>query len=1360
MTRIQLSKPLSKAKAGYEVVVIGSGYGASIAASRLARAGREVAVFERGREIRPGDFPRSMLEIAGDAQVQVAGTGQRLGRADGLLDFHLNDDLSVLIGCGLGGTSLINANVALESDPRLIDYHQWPAIYRNTPALLAPYYDRARKALGSAPYPETAPDLPKLAALKQSAAALGKPFYRPPINVTFETGKNAFGFDQNACNNCGDCCTGCNYGAKNTTLMNYLPDARAHGAQIFTGAEVRHLEKTAKGWNVHMQPMGGGAARVIAAELVVLGAGTMGSTEILLRSRAKGLALSKALGTRFSGNGDVLAFGYNANLNGDTDAGATRPLLRGIGAGSNAPDRPEYQPGPCIAGIIDYRSPDTPLTEGMVIEEGVMPGGLAMGFSAIFFLNEAMTGEPFRFGDTILRLNDAALVGGAITTDPMSLAKFAYDGPVARTQTYLVMSHDSSDGEITLQHDAAVVRWPNAGKDPAILRDNDILSAASDAIWADFQPNPLWQTEMGRKLVSVHPIGGCVMADSAETGVVNGHCQVFDGKGGVHDGLYVCDGAVIPGALGVNPLLTISAVAEFAVETLAKSRGWVIDYTGQRPLPAECHVPDPVKPPPAPAIGDQLQDVIDAMQAAKALIDAGHYDAARAIFKTAYAAVTDQVDSPLAPAWGVLRLMLTDKLMRALGQVFGDFLPLLEAVDAKLDVQDFAGALAVIEDAVGDFTPGLRFDERMAGAIAATGPQFGHPISDPYRIAQRRGDVAGPRAAIVGHFTVSASSMEKLLQDPNHRATLTGTVDCPTLGGRLVLDEGASFDLLRANAAEVECWNMIYCGRLKTGGVFDEKTWHFKGVKTLKRRAGSTWWTDLTTLNVDIWHGPDDSGLPAFQGIMTLGLQDLVQQATTVQTPMAQNIWESGFDIIATLIAAQWQGDLAERLQNQELRAEILREGLMIAARMGHGELLTIVQQNEVMRFGAMFAQLVFRCYGGITAYLNNFPAQDDKIAQHRAMRLPAPQTHIPMVGDKALGLTRYQGGTLGPVILAPGFGVTAASYAMDTTDENLTEFLVARGYDVWLFDYRGSPALDASREPFTIDDLAQHDWPAAVAMVRAVTGAADVQVIAHCFASTSVLMALLAGMKGVRSVISSQTSLHPITSWFNYTKADTHLASLLAHGVPKSMLGLLGQMGLPPDITDMLEHGLKTIDMTSVSDPAAPHYASAKALDAMLWHVPFPGEMPCYNPVCHRVFGIFGASYAHDQLNEATHTALGRVFGEISTEPFLQLAQILRYGRVVDARGGNTYMDKPERIDIPIDFLAGGRNRIFLPETTLRSLRWLRATHPDAPDTMFTRRVFEDYAHMDMFIGKRAHQEVFPYLLDRLQARAKGVDG
>lgn len=1367
MSRIQLSRPLAEAEPQYEVIVIGSGYGAAIAASRLARAGRRVALLERGREIRPGDYPRSMTEIAGDAQVRVADNGQRLGRADGLLDLHLNDDLSVLVGCGLGGTSLINANVALESDARLKAYFDWPKVYQDQPGLLAPYYDRARKALGSTPYPDSAPTLPKLAALKQSAAAMGQPFYRPPINVTFQDGPNAFGFAQKACTLCGDCCTGCNYGAKNTTLMNYLPDARAFGAAIFTGAEVRRIARSGDGWQVTVRETGSQdddtGTRQITASLVVLGAGTLGSTEILQRSAAAGLALSPALGTRFSGNGDVLAFGYNANLDGSFDDKIPRPALRGVGAGTNAPDRPQFQPGPTIAGIIDMRDPRAPVTDGLVIEEGVLPGGFAMAFTAMFFVNEATSGDAFRFGDTALRLKDAAAIGAAITDNPAALGQFAYDGPVGRSQTYLVMSHDSSDGTLAFANDTTVVRWPGVGREASIARDNALLAQASDAIWAEFAPNPLWQDAMGRKLVSVHPIGGCVMADSVDRGVVNAWCQVFDPAGGVHPGLYVCDGSVIPGALGVNPLLTISAISEMAVEKLATDRGWQIDYTSTRPLPADALVAvTPVgKPAEEPTKAELLQQVIDQMAKAKGLIDAGDLDGARAMFHQTYTQITAGAQSHLIPSWTMLRLVLTDGFTTAIGQVIAEFMPILQKVEDRLKAQDYSGALAVIKAEAGDFSPGLGFDEKMSGHIAPAGPHYSHPISDPYRIAAREGETAGEARAITAHFTVAADSIQALMDDPDHQATLTGTLDCAALGGRLTLDKGASFDLLRQNAASVECWNMVYRGTVQGGGLFSHKTFYFKGFKTLQRRPGSTYWADLTTLRVDIWDGPDTTGLPLFQGVMTLGLEDLTHQLSTLKAPMAQGIWQGGADILKRLTEAQWAGNLAQSMQDKALRAEIIREALLLAARSGHEGLLRLVTLQAAESVAGFFGRLIFRVYGGVTAYLYDFPARDDATAPHRKLRLPAPERHTPLLaGGQKLALTRYQGGTLGPVILAPGFGVTADSYTLDTTDENLTEFLVARGYDVWLFDYRGSPALDASREAFDIDDLAHKDWPAAIDMVRRISGAADVQVIAHCFASTSVLMALLAGMKGVRSVLSSQTSLHPVTSWFNYAKADSHLASLLAHGVPKSYEGLVQSLHLTPQQTDLLQHGMKTVSMVGTSDADSPDYLKDKALDALLWQVPFPHEVPCYNPVCHRVFGIFGASYAHKQLNEATHNALGRVFGEISTEPFLQLATILRYGRAVDAQGQDSYMDKPQNIVIPIDFVAGGDNRIFLPETTLRSLRWLRATHPDAPKTMFTRRVFEDYGHMDMFIGKSAHQEVFPYLLDRLQARAPGQQG
>ena len=842
------------------------------------------------------------------------------------------------------------------------------------------------------------------------------------------------------------------------------------------------FHKSGDGWQVTVRETGSQdddtGTRQITASLVVLGAGTLGSTEILQRSAAAGLALSPALGTRFSGNGDVLAFGYNANLDGSFDDKIPRPALRGVGAGTNAPDRPQFQPGPTIAGIIDMRDPRAPVTDGLVIEEGVLPGGFAMAFTAMFFVNEATSGDAFRFGDTALRLKDAAAIGAAITDNPAALGQFAYDGPVGRSQTYLVMSHDSSDGTLAFANDTTVVRWPGVGREASIARDNALLAQASDAIWAEFAPNPLWQDAMGRKLVSVHPIGGCVMADSVDRGVVNAWCQVFDPAGGVHPGLYVCDGSVIPGALGVNPLLTISAISEMAVEKLATDRGWQIDYTSTRPLPADALVAvTPVgKPAEEPTKAELLQQVIDQMAKAKGLIDAGDLDGARAMFHQTYTQITAGAQSHLIPSWTMLRLVLTDGFTTAIGQVIAEFMPILQKVEDRLKAQDYSGALAVIKAEAGDFSPGLGFDEKMSGHIAPAGPHYSHPISDPYRIAAREGETAGEARAITAHFTVAADSIQALMDDPDHQATLTGTLDCAALGGRLTLDKGASFDLLRQNAASVECWNMVYRGTVQGGGLFSHKTFYFKGFKTLQRRPGSTYWADLTTLRVDIWDGPDTTGLPLFQGVMTLGLEDLTHQLSTLKAPMAQGIWQGGADILKRLTEAQWAGNLAQSMQDKALRAEIIREALLLAARSGHEGLLRLVTLQAAESVAGFFGRLIFRVYGGVTAYLYDFPARDDATAPHRKLRLPAPERHTPLLaGGQKLALTRYQGGTLGPVILAPGFGVTADSYTLDTTDENLTEFLVARGYDVWLFDYRGSPALDASREAFDIDDLAWH---------------------------------------------------------------------------------------------------------------------------------------------------------------------------------------------------------------------------------------------------------------------------------------------
>lgn len=314
--------PIENAKTHYDVIVIGSGYGGGVGASRISRAGKSVCLLERGKEFLPSKsangvtnsehqlhFPDSLATVKDQIQLNTP-VGQ-FGSPTGLYDLKVNDDMNALVGCGLGGTSLINANVALELDKKVFNQEAWPAEYRDG-SLLQPYYDRARQMLSPTPYPRD--DLNKLDALKKSAAAMDTKFYKPPINVTFKSRINAFNVEQTACVNCGDCCSGCNYSSKNTTQMNYLPDAKNHGAEIVCEARVEKLSKNRDhGWTVHITDLSkpGSAEKTITADNVMLCAGTFGSTEILLRSRSDSLKFSDTLGKRFSGNGDVLAFGYN-----------------------------------------------------------------------------------------------------------------------------------------------------------------------------------------------------------------------------------------------------------------------------------------------------------------------------------------------------------------------------------------------------------------------------------------------------------------------------------------------------------------------------------------------------------------------------------------------------------------------------------------------------------------------------------------------------------------------------------------------------------------------------------------------------------------------------------------------------------------------------------------------------------------------------------------------------------------------------------------------------------------------------------------------------------------------------------------
>jgi cholesterol oxidase len=536
----RLSSGPSELKRAYDVVVVGSGYGGGVAASRLARAGQSVCVIEKGKEFLTGEFPSRLPEIR--RELQLNGAKLRSGSRTGLFDFRLGADIHVLVGCGLGGGSLINAGVALKPDSRVFADSAWPEELGRD-GLLELGFARASAMLRPARYRQ-APSLTKYRALAAASTAFGVPPVAAPVVVSFEDVVNPAGVTQPACTLCGDCCSGCNVGAKNTVAMTYLPDAKAHGAEIFTELSVSHVAKRDGGWRVHFAPSNDpeSGSAFVDAGTVVLAAGTLGSTEILLRSREAGLELSDRLGEKFSANGDIIAFALG---------GSER--VNGVGVG--------YPPkfvgdaiGACVAGQIELADGEV-LDRSMILQEGVMPSALAP-LLPVFFI-----------------------AGGRLLGAAQSLIKGVYHGPLSHLHTFFVVSHDDAAGRITLDNGNAQLHWPGVADQPVYARVDDALTKAAEAVGARYIKSPLAATSVGTKPATAHPLGGCGMGEGAETGVVNHKCQVFDGRGGdsVHAGLYVCDGAVIPRSIGVNPLLTITALAERAMVHLARDHNLGFD---------------------------------------------------------------------------------------------------------------------------------------------------------------------------------------------------------------------------------------------------------------------------------------------------------------------------------------------------------------------------------------------------------------------------------------------------------------------------------------------------------------------------------------------------------------------------------------------------------------------------------------------------------------------------------------------------------------------------------------------------------------------------------------------------------------
>ena len=554
-----------------DTVVVGSGFGGSVAAYRLAEAGVGVLVLERGKAYPPGSFARTPAAMSRNLWDPSRGL-------HGLFDVWTFRGLEGVVSSGLGGGSLIYANVLLRKDEKWF-VHESPVPgggYENWPvsrADLDPHYDAVEQMLGATPHPY--PHTPKTVALRDSARRLGLDWQLPNLAVTFAVRPgdqavpgapipdppygNLHGLPRRTCRLVGECDVGCNEGAKNSLDHTYLSAAVHSGARIRTSTEVRAFSPREGGgyevrYVIHDPAAEGQRTRTaklpehrVTCDRLVLAAGTFGSTYLLLRNRSSLPGLSRALGTRFSGNGDLLTFLLDA-----TDPSAPDRHRR-IEASSGPVITSAIRVGDAVDGQGDggrgfyIQDAGYPVFVDWLVEATQVPGtARRLARFALGRLGARLRGSP----KTGLSADLSALLGpGRLSDGSLPL---------------LGMGRDVPDGVLRLRGGHLDVDWTTTTSRDYFEGVRNTMRRIAGDLGADFQDNPLWWR---RRVVTVHPLGGAPMGRHAGEGVCDPNGEVFG-----FPGLYVLDGSMMPGPVGANPSLTIAALADRACDHLLSTR--------------------------------------------------------------------------------------------------------------------------------------------------------------------------------------------------------------------------------------------------------------------------------------------------------------------------------------------------------------------------------------------------------------------------------------------------------------------------------------------------------------------------------------------------------------------------------------------------------------------------------------------------------------------------------------------------------------------------------------------------------------------------------------------------------------------
>ena len=507
----------------HDYIVVGSGFGGAVSGLRLTEKGYRVLMLEKGMELGPKDFPKSNWNLK--RWLWMPRLGWR-----GLFQMKFFRHVTVLSGVGVGGGSLVYANTLPVPKRAFFEQASW-AHLAAWETELGPHYATVRRMLGAVPNPSFTP-VDRI--MKSVADDMGKSFEKTHVAVYFgEPDKTVpdpyfggSGPERTGCNYCGGCMLGCRFGAKNTLDKNYLFFARKRGMQLLADTEVTAV-RPLEGGGYRVEALTGRSLlwrkkRVFTARNVVFSGGVLGTVELLLRMQKdpEGLPkLSARLGDAVRTNSESLI--------GVVGEKRDQDLSRGIAIGSiiQTDEHSHVEPVRYPAGSNFFRTMMAPHVAGE---------------------------------SSLVRV---ARVVGTVVRHPIKMVR-ALTVPDMSKYSIILLYMRSAEG--TLRFRLGVGDGPgtalSTGKAPnaSIAEATEIAERVAEKI--DGLPMSMVQETIFNIPTTAHILGGCCLGDSPETGVNDHRHRVFG-----YDGLYVIDGSAVSANPGVNPSLTIAALAERAM---------------------------------------------------------------------------------------------------------------------------------------------------------------------------------------------------------------------------------------------------------------------------------------------------------------------------------------------------------------------------------------------------------------------------------------------------------------------------------------------------------------------------------------------------------------------------------------------------------------------------------------------------------------------------------------------------------------------------------------------------------------------------------------------------------------------------